>query len=304
MSSLEVREWCGDERPSDNRRDALDNGSFRYHAIYLSAADVPSRFEGVASAIQSAAFEASALLERAYRRAIRFDMGTRCGTSYLDISSIRGTATAADFEAAALEANGTLGLVSKQLTSQGFTTLRPGASRRAAAKLTRNFVVWLDAPAPAGSCGAADVLDDPTRSPSNWNNYGGKVAVVYRYGDGFCGADAVRHEIGHTLGALQSVAPNTPDGTHCNDAYEDTMCSAESPVRGGGAFEGEYFDFGNDDYWDPPKGKPLKWWTANLNRFLCPVADCNSKPVTRRGAPRSSRVTSHTTMSRSRRARS
>jgi hypothetical protein len=43
-----------------------------------------------------------------------------------------------------------------------------------------------------------------------------------------------------------------------------------------------YFDYGNDDYWDPPQGVPLGWWTLNLSRFICPDAQCN-RPADARG---------------------
>ena len=85
----------------------------------------------------------------------------------------------------------------------------------------------------------------------------------------------VRHEIGHNLGALQPEAPHTTDGVHCNDAFEDTMCGSESPKIVGADFNGLYFDYGNDDYWDPPRGRPLRWWTVNLSWFICPDARCN-----------------------------
>jgi hypothetical protein len=53
------------------------------------------------------------------------------------------------------------------------------------------------------------------------------------------------------------------------------MCYRAAPQRARGDFQSEYFDYGNDDYWDPPQGKPLAWWTVNLNRFLCDSATCN-----------------------------
>jgi hypothetical protein len=137
-------------------------------------------------------------------------------------------------------------------------------------------VVWLDGPAPASSCGQATIYDDPSRGPDNLNNLGGKTAIVFRNGganDGFCSSNAVRHEIGHNLGGLQSVAPHAFDGSHCNDAYEDTMCYPNSPLRADGE-RGRFFDYGNDDYWSLP-GSPLPWWTVDENRFLCPDASCN-----------------------------
>jgi hypothetical protein len=266
--------WCGTEQPSDNRVNQVDDGTFRYHAIYLVPADAPSRLSELAPRIQADAFGASALIERLYGRAIRFDMGTSCGTQYLDIASVRTSLTTSDFAQAAQNPDTSLGLIAHALSAAGFPLLTGGMGPRQASQLKQNFVVWLDAPAPAG-CGIAQVYQDPTRQQSNWNNYGGKAAVVFRTTTGFCGADSVRHEIGHTLGALQPDAPHSFDGTHCNDAYEDTMCYPSSPVVGSGTFGAEYFDYGNNDYWDPPHGKPLGWWTANLNKFICADANCN-----------------------------
>lgn len=92
------------------------------------------------------------------------------------------------------------------------------------------------------------------------NNVGGKVAAVFREGDGgFCDSNTVRHEVAHALGALQQPAPHAFDGAHCNDAYEDTMCYPSSPKRADGSYHSRFFDYGNDDYWDPPNRGPLSW---------------------------------------------
>jgi hypothetical protein len=274
----EPAEWCGAEQSVDETSAAVDNGVYRYHAIYLTAADGQTDFQGNATQIQADAFGASGLIEELYGRAIRFDMGTSCGPGFLDITALRTSLTSRAFARAAHSPDGTLKLVKAALAASGFATLGEGDDRRTASSLQRNYVVWLDAPSPAGACGVADVYDDATRSETNWNNYGGKVAVVFHTSLGFCGAATVRHEIGHTLGALQSQAPNSFDGMHCDDAYEDTMCYSRAPERGDGDFEGEFFDYGNDDYWDPPSGQPLAWWTVNLNRFLCDTAACNVAP--------------------------
>jgi hypothetical protein len=278
-ASADAAPWCGAAQAADETRNELSNGDYRYHAVYLVAADAPDRFASLAPQIQSGAFRATELLERLYDRAIRFDMGTSCGSQFLDISVVRSALTTADFARASSRANGTLTAVASSLAAAGFPTLSTGDSDSKARRLKRNWIVWLDAPAPKRSCGEAQVYDDPARSQSNWNNYGGKLGVVFRSRAGFCGPAAVRHEIGHTLGAMQSSAPNAFDGMHCDDAYEDTMCYPHAEKRGGGAFENEFFDYGNDDYWDPPKGKPLGWWTANLNRFVCQSASCNTVAV-------------------------
>lgn len=276
--------WCGAEQSSDDTADQVDNGGFSYHAIYMLPADAPDRFGDLSTGMQTDAFQASALLETTYRRAIRFDMGTTCGPQYLDISVVRMQQTSAQMLDLAGTPNGTFDAVSAALDSAGFETIQPTDTRERAAARTRNYLVWLDAPAPAGSCGQAAIYDDPTRDTGNLNNFGGKAAIVFRNGSGFCSSNAARHEIGHNLGALQRVAPHAFDGSHCNDAYEDTMCYSNSPQRAGGQ-RGLFFDYGNDDYWSPPNGAPLPWWTVDENRFLCPDATCNVAPGVTEGTP-------------------
>jgi hypothetical protein len=268
--------WCGDTRSTDNNSNEFQNGGFRYHAIYALPADAPDRFAQFATSLQADAFQASALLEQSYGRAIRFDLGTNCGPQYLDISVVRLPQTTEQMRALAPTATGTLDAISNGINAAGFPTIRPTDTLESASKRDRNFVVWIDGPAPQGACGQATSYNDQKRDPSNLNNLGGKVAIVFPNGNGgFCSSNTVRHEIGHNLGALQPVAPHAFDGAHCNDAYEDTMCYSNSPRVTGSGQRGQFFDYGNDDYWDPPAGVALPWWTANLNRFLCPDAACN-----------------------------
>jgi hypothetical protein len=241
-------------------------------------ADAPDRFGQLATGMQTDALQASALLETAYGRAIRFDMGTSCGPQYLDITAVRMPETAAQLRSAASTGSGTFDDVSDALNRAGLATIQASDSIPQAQARTRNYVVWLDGPAPADTCGQAAIYDDSSRAQDNLNNLGGKVAVVFpNGGGGFCSSNAVRHEIGHNLGALQPAAPHAFDGSHCNDAYEDTMCYTNSPQVADGQ-RGRFFDYRNDDYWDPPGGTPLPWWTVDLNRFLCPDAGCNVSP--------------------------
>jgi hypothetical protein len=273
--------WCGAVTSSDDVLHEVDNGAYRYHAVYMVAADGHDRFAELATGMQTDAFQASSLLESSYGRAIRYDLGTSCGPQYLDISFVRMRQTTAELKALARTSNGTYQAASAALDAAGFQTIQPQDSVDEAATRTRNYVVWLDAPAPTGSCGQAAIYDDPSRTADNLNNLGGKAAVVFRNGDDFCSSNAARHEIGHNLGALQPVAPHAFDGAHCNDAYEDTMCYSNSPFVADGN-RGQFFDYGNDDYWSLP-GKPLAWWTVDMNRFLCDDATCNI--VTSAGAP-------------------
>ena len=269
--------WCGDERTSDSTQNELANGDFRYHAVYAVPSDAPSRLQSVAGRIQADAMRATGLIEQLYGRAIRFDMGTSCGPQYLDVSVVRLPQTTAQLQNIANSDTGTLDAVTNALDSSGFRVIKASDTFAAAAARTRNWVVWLDGPAPAGACGQAMLYDDAVRSQENYNNLAGKVAVVFRGAEGFCGANSIRHEIAHNLGAVVSRAPNS-NGGHCTDAIEDTMCTPEAPAVAGGAYHALYFDYGNDDYWDPPSGRALPWWTVNLSRFVCPDSNCNIPP--------------------------
>ena len=277
-----VSDWCANTDPSAHQ---LENGRYRYRAVYVYPADRPSRLATVGGQLEAAAFGASELLERQYGRAIRFDVGTRCGADQLDIAAVRLPFTHAQLTTAATASGtATFDAVGWALRRAGIPVAPNSAPADALATLNENFLVWLDGPAPAGACGQGTAMLDSRRSQDNLNNLGGKLALIFRRGSGFCGDDTIRHEIGHNLGALQPDAPHTEDGAHCNDAIEDTMCGASSPQVASGVFGGLFFDYGNDDYWDPPNGRPLGWWTVNLSRFLCPSAGCNRPAPSRREA--------------------
>jgi hypothetical protein len=265
--------WCGDTTAHDDVADELDNGAKKYHAIYAVPSDARDRFSDFATTIQAGAMGASGLLERLYGRAIRFDMGTSCGKQFLDVSDVRLQRTTAEWQAAAQRPDTFATAINEELRAAGFGVMSPLDDYATATARSVNYVVWFDMPV-SGVCGQATRSTDARRSPDNVNAWGGKVAVVFRVGDGFCGADGVRHEIGHTLGALVPAAPHAFDGAHCNDAAEDTMCYPGSPRVTDGPFRIRYFDYGNDDYWDPPGGA-LDHWTVDLSPFLCPDATCN-----------------------------
>jgi hypothetical protein len=265
VRASEPSRWCGADRTTDDTADALANGTARYHAIYAIPSDGIDRLGLVASDLQTDAFQASELLEDSYGRAIRFDMGTRCGPQYLDITTLRMSQSTVQLQALATTSHGTFDAIRDDLQAAGFQT-----EGQDAIYTPFSYLVWLDAPAPANACGESTYYVDPNRVWYNQSQAGGKVASVFRSGTGFCGSNAVRHEIGHTLGAVQYGAPNFTAG-HCFDAAEDTMCVA-GPQRT--ASGDPIFDYGNNDYFALPN-RPLAWWTTDLNRYLCPGLACN-----------------------------
>jgi hypothetical protein len=265
--------WCGDERSTDIP--GQDDGLARFHAVYALPADAPSRLRQLAPVIQADAASASGVLAERYGRAIRLDRGSSCGPAYLDITTVRLPQTIAALQRLARQPDGTLDAITGGLRRAGFATAELGDPGRARAGRLIDFVVWLDGPYPEASCGQAQLTVDRRRTVENANNGGGKVAAIFRDGDGFCGAATVLHEIGHTLGAVQPKPGESGWTGHCHDAAQDVLCDPGAPSIGGDART--LVDVGNDDYWDPPSGSPLPFWTMNLSRFLCVDASCSPR---------------------------
>jgi Metallo-peptidase family M12B Reprolysin-like len=265
--------WCGDERSTDIP--GATDGLAHVHAVYALPADAPSRLQALAPGVQADAEAASAILEQRSGRAIRFDRGSACGTRNLDITTVRLPQSTAALQRLAAEPDGTMDAIARGLRRAGFDTAVLGEPARARAKRRADFVVWLDGPYPEGSCGQAQLTVDRRRSADNVNNGGGKVAAIFRDGAGFCGPATVLHEIGHMIGAVQPKPGQGGWTGHCHDAAEDVMCDAAAPGAGGPR---TLVDPGNDDYWDPPAGAPLPFWTMNLSRFLCAGTDCTAAP--------------------------
>src|SRR5436190_5216321 len=138
--------WCGTETSSDDTAHEVDNGAFRYHAIYMLASDAPDRFSSLATSMQTDALQASSLLETSYGRAIRFDLGTSCGPQYLDISVVRMPQTSAQLSALARTPSGTYDAAVAALDAAGYETIQPDDTVEDASARTRNYLVWLDAP--------------------------------------------------------------------------------------------------------------------------------------------------------------
>lgn len=261
--------WCGDERSTDDTAHQAPLRRHRLRALYLVPRDAPSRLATVAPAIQGQVDQASATLERDRGRALRFDRGTRCGQQYVDITTIRLPLSTGELQQAA-DTDTTLARVGRALAARGLRIVPDDELFTPRNAGTTNVVAWLDGPAPAASCGQSTIVADTRRTARNANALGGKLALIFRDGDAFCGGQTVLHEVAHMLGAVPDGAPHaTPDG-HCDDAAEDLMCVG-GPVTG---LAPGTVDAGSDDYWDPPAGAPLRWWTLNLSPFLCARPTC------------------------------
>jgi len=257
-------EWDGNAFTADQRDVDGQAGQKQVHAIYVYPARAQSRFLQFAAMFQADARQANDLLADTRGRGIRFDerVGADKVTRYLDITVFQSK-----YRANQLAGSNQFSLVANELAAKFNAP-------------NKKYVAWLD----AGSqyCGQGTLYQDTRRDPAvNGNNVSRTTGIVYRpytasdpATGGFCRGRTLLHELGHNLGALQSVAPNDFDGAHCNDSGDDVMCypgAAEALLGSVGADNDvAVFDHGSDDYWDPDGGA-LTYWTVNLSSFLCPV---------------------------------
>jgi hypothetical protein len=281
--------WCGDERTSDDTANAAQPATApRFKLVYAHAADRPDRFAAWRDALQAnvALIQRYLAAQTGGAKALRFDMGTRCGPQYVDVEVVHLSRPRAayvdDFSAIVGEVETRLG-----------SPLMP-----------RNVVIVAD----QLNGGTYDyglgenVLGQSGDRPgaANVHNRGGFASVLFsREGRDAPGPssrgwwpEGMLHEITHNLGGVQWSAPhstepaglNDPRYGHCWQGY-DVMCYVEDGgaahairndcPRIGGAIPQTY-DCGRDDYFNPapPAGSYLAThWNVYDNAFLAACAE-------------------------------
>ncbi len=279
--------WCGDALTSDDTAHAaypVDRAQVK--VVYAHAADRPNQFAGWADAIQTdvAIVQRFLSAQGGGTKAIRFDMGTRCGPEYVDIQSVTlpgpHASYAGDFRA----------------ISSAVEAAIDGAG-------PRNTLILADELSTTGyEFGLGETVmgaDGEQPGPDNPHNRGGLSAVLFsRNGAAPPGPGAtwwpegLLHEVTHTLGAVQWGAPHStqPPGQqnarygHCWQGT-DVMCYAEDSGAAQqlrvdcGTIEGaiiESYDCGRDDYFNPappPDSYLATHWNVYDSAFLAPCAE-------------------------------
>ncbi len=131
-------------------------------------------------------------------------------------------------------------------------------------------------------CGVGEIKpDDLTTGAGNLNN-GQSFARVDAI-PGCFGANAIAHELGHTLGAAQLTAPHTDGSWHCLDQW-DLMCYGGTPTWSCLQWNDYRLpDCNRDDYFNanPTAGSYLAthWNTADSAYFIAgSAADVTTHP--------------------------
>jgi len=276
--------WCGDRRTTDDTANAAQHPSApRFKFVYAHPADRPDRFAGWSHALQAnvALVQRFLASQSGGRKALRFDMGTRCGPQFVDLQVVH------------------LGGPRSAYVDNFPAIVGEVESRLGAAAGPRNVVILADTLNGAGyDYGLGENVLGPygdRPDASNVHNRGGFASVLFsRDGQPAPGADprgwwpeGLLHEITHNLGGVQWSAPHTtqPAGFalsrygHCWQGA-DVMCYVEDAgaahamqwdcPRLGGVIPQAY-DCGRDDYFnpDPPAGSYLAThWNVYDNVFL------------------------------------
>jgi hypothetical protein len=128
-------------------------------------------------------------------------------------------------------------------------------------------------------CGVGGKYGDDTPGASNLSN----TSVTYSRVDAVAnclGANAIAHEFGHTIGAVQTSAPHSDGGSHCTQRF-DMMCYGGTPTYDCPEWDSERLpDCGADDYFNvsPAAGTYLAthWNLANSIFFRTGTAVDNA----------------------------
>ena len=235
----------------------------RVQVVYAHAADVPDRFNDLASSLvywmgrADKVFNDSAA-ETGGIRHVRWVTDSGCN---LVIQRVQLSTTGDD----------TYGNTVSELQSVGLT------------RSDRKYVILVDANI---YCGISSLYHDDSASLSNINNGGPGYARI----DNGCwgqGNSIEAHELMHLLGGVQYTAPHTSGGGHCTDDY-DRMCYADSSSVTMTYPCSDYsherlFDCNHDDYFstNPPGGSYLAThWNTASSSFLEPVVPDGWSPST------------------------
>jgi hypothetical protein len=281
---LPVR-WCGDETGSNN---ADRTAKAQFKVVYAYAADRPDRFAGWVHALQAnvAIVERFLSANDGGTKAIRFDMGTRCGPQYVDVQTVQLPGPRSSY-------------------ADNFGAIA-GAVQRAlgAAAGPRNAIVLADGMS-GGSTeyGLGETVmgaSGEVSGAANVHNRGGFTSVLFsRDGAPAPGApkwgwwpEGFLHEMTHNLGAVQWGAPHSteprgqqnPGYGHCWQGA-DVMCyledagAAHAMVQDCGALPGaipQNYDCGRDDYFSPspaPGSYLATHWNTYDSAFLAPCGE-------------------------------
>jgi hypothetical protein len=283
---------CPTEYTTNDTADAVNSTGPVIKVIYAYPSDQTDRFQQYRSVIQEQVKTISGLVyaTSGQRRSLRFDLGTPCGPSYVDVQSIALPHTLAFYQGYTV--GGTPSRFD-EIVNDVNGRVGPSVQRR-------NFLVYADYLGGGGfpASGQAELVGGPLGQSdrpdaSNPHNAGGFFAVAYGASRTFFtsnsqafGDEVALHEVTHNLGAVQDSAPHSSQAGHCYDE-SDVECYND----GGGYFSPgggslvqscsdnahEVYDCNLDDFFNPspaPGSYLDTHWNLFNSVFLCDSGTC------------------------------
>jgi hypothetical protein len=281
--------WCGDQLTSDNTANAATPAAkAQFKIVYAFAADRPNRFDGWKDTLQAnvAIVQRFLSAQDGGTKALRIDMGTRCGPKYVDIQVVQLPGARAAYA-------DNFGAISSAVARALGPAAGPRDTLVLADSLSNSSQEYGLGETVMGSSG-----EKP--GPTNVHNRGGLTSVLFSR-DGAAAPGAARwgwwpegmlHEMTHNLGSVQWGAPHStqPAGQtqtqygHCWQGA-DVMCYVEDagashPMQSDcaalpGAIPQNY-DCGRDDYFNPapaPGTYLATHWNTYDSAFLAPCGE-------------------------------
>lgn len=266
--------WCGTQRTSDDTLNASATGA-RIKVVYAYAWDQPNRFDAYKDLIQSdvAAVAQWVAGSSGGLRTIRFDTGTSCGPSYVDIAVVRLPRTRTAYTGSSSRAGWVIDDV-------GDAPLNMSG--------VHDVLVYADGLyADDGVVGTAELPSDDTPGSGNDSNLGGATAMIWGDGGPSFTDDRLTtflHEVSHNLGAVQDSAPSSTLAGHCNEVF-DVMCYADGGPRGTNTWMVSAcpyatllpYECGVGDYFNPSPAAGTylaTHWNLFNSAFMCAVGSC------------------------------
>jgi hypothetical protein len=269
---LEPAPWKGSERATDNA--ASTSSGSKIKLLYVYAADQPDRFAQYADLMQT---DAKAIAETVAAasggtKTLRFDTGTDGGAGYADIASVRLPQAAAAYQG-----------MSASSRSAAVKQAIPASAKIAG---VAHYAVYADGLYGNDSvAGIAEMYTDQRKTASNNNNRDGLWAFVWGMGTPTFSSShrtTLLHEITHTLGGVQSGAPNGTAYGHCSD-LKDVMCYDDGGVKAGQSMVQRcttvQYDCNGEDYFNPAPAAGTYLaanWNVHDSNFLCSPSSCVS----------------------------
>ncbi len=295
--------WCGDERTSDDTADAVHAGSLpQFKLVYAYPSDRANRFAQWKDALQANVSLIGQFVaqQSGGRKAPRWDMGTRCGPQYADITVVRLPRTRAVY-------------------AENFGEVANDVTAALGTSGMRTPVVLADHLSNRGQYslfGQGTIATGPEGwrpDAGNAGNHEPGFTTIWASGAYVPPADSSAgywpegflHEMSHNMGAVQWSAPHTSSShprssaySHCWDGY-DVMCYADGPSMGHayetshcaqsvGAAIPRLLDCGRDDYFHPAPaaGSYLDThWNMHDSVFLGECPSLGSMCATATGPP-------------------